>query len=66
MVRRARGIADAADRIAGGDLSARAPVGAADDAFDHIAVALNAMLARIEALMTGMQSVTDSLAHAGT
>lgn len=63
MVRRARGIADAADRIAGGDLSARAPVGAADDAFDHIAVALNAMLARIEALMTGMQSVTDSLAH---
>ena len=54
---------DAADRIAGGDLSARAPVGAADDAFDHIAVALNAMLARIEALMTGMQSVTDSLAH---
>lgn len=63
MVRRAQGIAVAADKIVGGDFAARAPVGAADDVFDRLAASLNVMLARIEALMTGMRTVTDSLAH---
>jgi hypothetical protein len=63
MLRRARGIADAADQIALGDLSARAPVGAAEDVFDRLAVSINAMLTRIEELMTGLRTVTDSLAH---
>lgn len=63
LVRRAHGIADAAEKIAAGDLSARAPVAGVDDVFDELAVAINAMLSRIEALMTGMRTVTDSLSH---
>jgi signal transduction histidine kinase len=63
LLRRAAGIADAAGRIAGGDLSARAPVGAGGDVFDRLAMSLNAMLIRIEELMTGLKTVTDSLAH---
>jgi hypothetical protein len=65
LYRRAQGIADAADRIAAGDLSARAPANADGevDVFDHLGVAVNAMLGRIEALMTGMRTVTDSMAH---
>jgi signal transduction histidine kinase len=63
LARRARGVAEAADRIAGGDLSARAPVDDAGDVFDDLAIAINAMLTRIEELMTGMRTVTDSLSH---
>ena len=63
MLRRAKGIADAADQIAAGDLSARAPLGDTDDVFDRMAVSINAMLTRIEELMTGLRTVTDSLAH---
>jgi hypothetical protein len=63
MLKRAKGIADAADQIALGDLSARAPVGDTGDVFDRLSVSLNAMLTRIEELMTGLRTVTDSLAH---
>ena len=63
MLRRAKGIADAADQIAAGDLSARAPVGDTGDVFDRLAVSLNAMLTRIDELMTGLRTVTDSVAH---
>jgi signal transduction histidine kinase len=63
LVRRAEGIAQAAGTIAGGDLSARAPIAGAGDVFDDLAEAVNAMLARIEELMTGMRTVTDSLSH---
>ena len=56
-------MAQAADRIAAGDLSARAPIAGAHDVFDELAGAVNAMLARIEELMTGMRTVTDSLSH---
>jgi signal transduction histidine kinase len=63
LARRARGVAEAADRIAGGDLSARAPVDDTGDVFDDLAIAINAMLTRIEELMTGMRTVTDSLSH---
>lgn len=63
LVRRAEGVAQAADRIAAGDLSARAPIAGADDVFDSLAKAVNVMLARIEELMTGMRTVTDSLSH---
>ena len=63
LVRRAEGIAHAAETIAGGDLSARAPVAGVGDVFDDLAGAVNAMLARIEELMTGMRTVTDSLSH---
>lgn len=63
LVRRAEGIAQAAGTIAGGDLSARAPIAGVGDVFDDLAGAVNAMLARIEELMTGMRTVTDSLSH---
>lgn len=63
LVRRAEGVAQAADRIAAGDLSARAPIAGAHDVFDDLAGAVNAMLGRIEELMTGMRTVTDSLSH---
>jgi signal transduction histidine kinase len=63
LVRRAEGIARAAETIASGDLSARAPIAGAGDVFDDLAGAVNAMLARIEELMTGMRTVTDSLSH---
>ena len=63
MLKRAKGIADAADQIALGDLSARAPLGDTGDVFDRMAVSINAMLTRIEELMTGLRTVTDSLAH---
>ncbi|KSB91731.1 hypothetical protein AS593_06830 [Caulobacter vibrioides] len=63
LVKRAEGIAQAAEMIAAGDLAARAPVAGAADVFDDLAGAINAMLTRIEELMTGMRSVTDSLSH---
>lgn len=63
LVRRAEGIAQAAETIAAGDLSARAPVAGVGDVFDDLARSVNTMLARIEELMTGMRTVTDSLSH---
>jgi signal transduction histidine kinase len=63
MAKRVQMIADTAARIAGGDLSARAAVSARGNAFDQISDSLNAMLDRIEQLMTEMRMVTDSLAH---
>ncbi|MFN3522038.1 MAG: sensor histidine kinase [Phenylobacterium sp.] len=63
MLSRTRGIARTAERIAGGDLSARAPERPGGDVFDDLAGSVNAMLTRIEELMTGMRTVTDSLAH---
>lgn len=63
LLRRTRVIADTAEQIVGGDLSARAPVRADGDIFDELGGAVNAMLERIEELMSGMRTVTDSLAH---
>jgi signal transduction histidine kinase len=63
LIHRTRDIARTAGRIVAGDLTARAPHLPGGDAFDELAGAINAMLARIEELMTGMQMVTDSLAH---
>lgn len=63
LIARTRGIAQTAERIAEGDLTARAPSHPGGDVFDDLANAVNAMLTRIEELMTGMRTVTDSLAH---
>jgi signal transduction histidine kinase len=63
LLRRTRGIAETAERIAGGDLSARAPERPDGDVFDELGAAVNRMLARIEELMIGMRTVTDSIAH---
>ena len=52
-----------AQRIMGGDLSERLPVGRSGDELDRLAENLNAMLERIEALMAGLQEVSDNIAH---
>ncbi|MDB5496988.1 MAG: sensor histidine kinase [Phenylobacterium sp.] len=63
VIRRAAAVAGVAERIAAGDLGARAEVSERGDSFDRIGASLNRMLDRIEALLTGMRTVTDSLAH---
>lgn len=63
LFRRANSIVGAAERIAGGDFSARAPATPNGDVFDHIGIALNAMLTRIDELMTSLRTVTDSMTH---
>ena len=63
ILQRVDAIANTAERIAGGDLSARSPVADRRDPFGRVGMSLNAMLERIEELLTGMRTVTDSLAH---
>ena len=50
-------------RIMAGDLTGRLPVGRSGDELDRLALNLNAMLERIEALMTGLKEVSDNIAH---
>src|SRR6476619_2441025 len=52
-----------AQRIMAGDLSGRLPVGRSGDELDRLAENLNAMLERIEALMSGLKEVSDNIAH---
>nr|WP_249803376.1 ATP-binding protein [Bradyrhizobium zhengyangense] len=52
-----------AHRIMIGDLSERLPVGRSGDELDRLAENLNAMLERIEALMSGLKEVSDNIAH---
>jgi methyl-accepting chemotaxis protein len=49
--------------IMAGDLSGRLPVGGSEDELDRLAVNLNLMLERIEALMRGFKEVSDNIAH---
>ena len=52
-----------AEKIMAGDLSGRLPVGGSGDEIDRLALNLNAMLERIEALMHGLREVSDNVAH---
>jgi signal transduction histidine kinase len=55
-----------AQQIMTGDLKHRIPLDAADrhpDEFDRLALTLNAMLDRIEALIAGVRGATDNIAH---
>jgi signal transduction histidine kinase len=63
VIRRADAVAGVAERIAAGDLGARAEISERGDSFDRIGTSLNRMLDRTEELLTGMRTVTDSLAH---
>lgn len=51
------------DGIMAGDLSGRLAVSGTGDEFDRLALSLNAMLDRIEALMAGLKQVSDNIAH---
>jgi signal transduction histidine kinase len=63
MNRRVVAIGDVAARIAAGDLSRRVETHGTSDPFDRLGTSLNAMLARIEALVNELRLVTDALAH---
>lgn len=63
MLRRTGAIAAAAERIAHGDLAARAPEHPGGDLFDRLGGSINEMLARIDQLMTGLRAATDAVAH---
>jgi signal transduction histidine kinase len=54
---------DTALAIAGGELDHRVPLAGRGDEFDRLAATMNAMLDRIGTLMTGVRSVSDSIAH---
>lgn len=63
MLRRVEDISVTARRIMAGDLGQRVAGDGSGDEFDRLAGILNAMLDRIECLMSGMRLATDSLAH---
>jgi signal transduction histidine kinase len=46
-----------------GDLHERLPISGTGDELDRLAINLNAMLERIEALMHGLKEVSDNIAH---
>lgn len=50
-------------RIMAGDLSGRLEVTGSGDEFDRLASSLNAMLDRIEDLLSGLKEVSDNIAH---
>ena len=56
-------MSESAAVIMRGDLSKRLPVAGSGDEIDRLAENLNAMLARIEALLRGMKEVSDNIAH---
>ncbi len=63
VLRRIDAMTGTTRRIMAGDLTGRLPVGRSGDELDRLAENLNAMLARIETLMTGLKEVSDNIAH---
>ncbi|MEM9285519.1 MAG: HAMP domain-containing protein, partial [Pseudomonadota bacterium] len=63
LVRRLDGINRTVEAITGGDLTRRLAVETGGDEFDTLARNINAMLDKIEQLMTGMRQVSDNIAH---
>lgn len=62
-LRRIDAIRATGEDIVNGDLSRRVPLTGSGDEFDRLAQTINKMLDQIDTLMTGMRTVTDSLAH---
>ncbi len=63
MLRRVDAVRETGQRIVRGDLSRRLPVTEVGDEFDRLSTTVNEMLDEIEKLMTGLRTVTDSVAH---
>lgn len=63
LVARVGDFAHTADAVVAGRLEARVPVANSRDELSHLARTINAMLDRIQFLMTGLRAITDSLAH---
>jgi len=60
---RLEAINQTSQQIMAGDFSQRISLTDRDDEFDHLAMNLNQMLDRIEALMTSFRQVSDNIAH---
>jgi signal transduction histidine kinase len=63
VVRRIEAINQVGLEIMEGDLSRRIPTDGSGDELDRLAVNLNRMLGRIEALMASVRQVSDNIAH---
>jgi signal transduction histidine kinase len=63
VLRRFDAMTETTQRIMAGDLSERLPVAGTGDELDRLAMNLNDMLERIEALMRGLKEVSDNIAH---
>ena len=63
LERRLRAVSEAGRAVIAGDLSRRLPLDGTGDEFDRLAATMNAVLARVEALVAGLQSTTASVAH---
>jgi signal transduction histidine kinase len=63
VLKRVDAMTDSAETIMAGALAGRLPVAGSGDELDRLALHLNAMLERIEALMGGLKEVSDNIAH---
>lgn len=63
VMRRIESMTAASRSIMAGDLSRRIPMAGSGDELDNLATGLNAMLERIEQLMSGLKEVSDNIAH---
>lgn len=63
VLQRVDAISASAHEIMKGDLARRLPLSGSNDELDRLAVNLNAMLERIDELMTGLKDVSDNIAH---
>lgn len=63
MLRRIEAINRTSREVMAGGLEKRVPVTGSGDELDQLAGNLNAMLAQIERLVTGMRQVTENIAH---
>ena len=63
ILKRIDAVTDTSRTIMRGDLSGRIALNGSGDELDRLSESLNAMLERIEQLMTGMKEVSDNIAH---
>ncbi|WP_176592942.1 HAMP domain-containing sensor histidine kinase [Sphingobium sp. EM0848] len=63
LARQVSDIAQTANDVAVGALDRRVPTDGSGDAFDRLGQSINAMLERIDALVTQLRMMTDGLAH---
>lgn len=63
VLRRVENVSRASRAIMAGDLGQRMALRGTNDEFDHLSGSLNAMLDRIQALMLGLQQVSNDIAH---
>jgi signal transduction histidine kinase len=63
VLKRVDAMSETARTIMAGDLTGRLPIAGTGDELDRLAESLNTMLDRIEALMGGLQEVSDNIAH---